>query len=81
MLGKKTDSWVGIDSITGEKQLELNMDHIDRHCPKPSRNTVYLGRTLYNILMYEAHTGNQWNISFSEYATTENATPVLDYGK
>ncbi|XP_068244652.1 serine/threonine-protein kinase/endoribonuclease IRE1 isoform X2 [Palaemon carinicauda] len=68
-LGKKVDSWVGIDSITGEKQLTLDMSSVDKKCPKPSRNTVYFGRTLYNIILYEATTGNKWNISFSEYAT------------
>lgn len=68
-LGKKVDSWVGVDSITGEKQLTLDMSSVDRKCPKPSRNTVYFGRTLYNIVLYEATTGNKWNISFSEYAT------------
>ncbi|XP_064116017.1 serine/threonine-protein kinase/endoribonuclease IRE1-like isoform X2 [Macrobrachium nipponense] len=68
-LGKKVDSWVGVDSITGEKQLTLDMSSVDKKCPKPSRNTVYFGRTLYNIVLYEATTGNKWNISFSEYAT------------
>lgn len=68
-LGKKVDSWVGVDSITGEKQLTLEMDSVDRKCPKASHNTVYFGRTSYNIILYEATTGNKWNISFSEYAT------------
>ncbi|XP_042889377.1 serine/threonine-protein kinase/endoribonuclease IRE1-like isoform X1 [Penaeus japonicus] len=78
-LGKKTDSWVGVDSITGEKQLVLGMDIVDRKCPKPSRNTVYFGRTLYNIILYEASTGNKWNISFSEYATSGSSSTVQDY--
>ncbi|CAL4069846.1 unnamed protein product, partial [Meganyctiphanes norvegica] len=72
-LGKKIDSWVGVDMITGEKQLVLGMDQVDRKCPKPSRNTVYFGRTLYNIILYEGTTGNKWNISFYEYATTSSA--------
>lgn len=80
LTGKKTDSWVGVDSITGEKQLVLGMDIVDRKCPKPSRNTVYFGRTLYNIILYEASTGNKWNISFSEYATSGSSSTVQDYG-
>lgn len=78
-LGKKIDSWVGIDSLTGEKQLVLGMDVVDRKCPKPSRNTVYFGRTLYNIILYEASTGNKWNISFSEYATSTSPSAVDNY--
>lgn len=69
-----------MDSITGEKQLVLGMDIVDRKCPKPSRNTVYFGRTLYNIILYEASTGNKWNISFSEYATSGSSSTVQDYG-
>lgn len=79
--GKKIDSWVGIDSLTGEKQLVLGVDVVDRKCPKPSRNTVYFGRTLYNIILYEASTGNKWNISFSEYATSTSSSAVENYGK
>ncbi|XP_063881427.1 serine/threonine-protein kinase/endoribonuclease IRE1-like isoform X2 [Scylla paramamosain] len=78
-LGKKIDSWVGIDSLTGEKQLVLGVDVVDRKCPKPSRNTVYFGRTLYNIILYEASTGNKWNISFSEYATSTSSSTVENY--
>ncbi|XP_045115482.1 serine/threonine-protein kinase/endoribonuclease IRE1-like isoform X2 [Portunus trituberculatus] len=78
-LGKKIDSWVGIDSLTGEKQLVLGVDVVDRKCPKPSRNTVYFGRTLYNIILYEASTGNKWNISFSEYATSTSSSAVENY--
>ncbi|XP_042207257.1 serine/threonine-protein kinase/endoribonuclease IRE1-like isoform X2 [Homarus americanus] len=78
-LGKKTDSWVGVDSITGEKQLVLGVDNVDRKCPKPSRNTVYFGRTVYNIILYEASSGNKWNISFSEYATSTSSSIVENY--
>ncbi|XP_045598023.2 serine/threonine-protein kinase/endoribonuclease IRE1 isoform X2 [Procambarus clarkii] len=78
-LGKKTDSWVGVDSITGEKQLVLGVDIVDRKCPKPSRNTVYFGRTVYNIILYEASTTNKWNISFSEYATSTSSSTVENY--
>ncbi|KAG0719877.1 Serine/threonine-protein kinase/endoribonuclease ire-1 [Chionoecetes opilio] len=78
-LGKKVDSWVGIDSLTGEKQLLLGVDVVDRKCPKPSRNTVYFGRTLYNIILYEGATGNKWNISFSEYATSTSSATVENY--
>lgn len=78
-IGKKVDSWVGIDPLTGEKQLVLGVDAVDRKCPKPSRNTVYFGRTLYNIILYEAATDNKWNISFSEYATSSTSS-VENYG-
>lgn len=78
-LGKKIDSWVGVDSISGEKQLVLGVDAVDRKCPKPSRNTIYFGRTLYNIILYEASTGNKWNISFSEYATSTTTSSVENY--
>lgn len=78
-IGKKVDSWVGIDPLTGEKQLVLGVDAVDRKCPKPSRNTVYFGRTLYNIILYEAATDNKWNISFSEYATSSSST-IENYG-
>lgn len=79
--GKKIDSWVGVDSISGEKQLVLGVDAVDRKCPKPSRNTIYFGRTLYNIILYEAPTGNKWNISFSEYATSASTSTVENYGR
>ncbi|KAK3867629.1 hypothetical protein Pcinc_026925 [Petrolisthes cinctipes] len=78
-LGKKVDTWVGVDSITGEKQLVLGVEGIERKCPKPSRNTVYFGRTLYNIILYEATTGNKWNISFSDYATSAASSAVENY--
>lgn len=81
IIGKKVDTWVGVDSITGEKQLVLGVEGVERKCPKPSRNTVYFGRTLYNIILYEGTTGNKWNISFSDYATSAASSAVENYGK
>ena len=78
-LGKKLDTWVGVDAITGKKQLVLGVDNVKKMCPHPSRNTIYLGRTLYNIILYEPVTGNTWNISFYDYSTNTASAEAQNY--
>lgn len=75
------DSWVGVDSITGKKQLILGSEVIEKICPKQSRHTIYLGRTLYNIVLFEPNTGHKWNVSFYHYATKPASSEVKNYGK
>ncbi|XP_076066582.1 serine/threonine-protein kinase/endoribonuclease Ire1 isoform X2 [Oratosquilla oratoria] len=77
-FGKKIDSWVGVDVQTGVKQVVFGTDHIRHMCPKPSKHTVYIGRTHYNIILFDSGNNRKWNISYYDYSTTA-AAPIKEY--
>ncbi|KAB7504891.1 Serine/threonine-protein kinase/endoribonuclease IRE1 [Armadillidium nasatum] len=78
-IGKKVDTWVGVDSVTGKTQLVMGADSVEKVCPKQSQNTIYLGRTLYNVVLFELNTGHKWNVSFYHYTSTSTTTEHKNY--
>lgn len=68
-VGKKKDSWFLLDPLTGQRQHILGWDHSGPTCPIESRETIYLGRTQYTIMMIDTQNGNRkWNVTFYEYS-------------
>ena len=84
--GKKDDSYIIINRLTGEKQLVLSMQNIFSSCQPDksdhgaSKRQLFLGRTMYNVMLYEQETGHNWNVTFHDYTTHGNIHEE-DYGK
>ena len=77
------DSYEVLNKLTGEKELVLDMQNIVETCATKSKQampTMYVGRTMYNILLYEQFTGNKWNVTFNDY-TTHGSVADTKYGK
>jgi len=80
--GRKVDTWVSVSRHTGTKKGSLSFDgclrgvkESDREgedmCPAMEPGTVLLGRTEYNIMMYDTRTKNRkWNITYYDYSSS-----------
>lgn len=69
--GKKKDTWFILDPITGHKQHILSWDNVESTCPVQNPDAVYVGRTLYSIMMVDSRNGNRkWNVSFYDYSAS-----------
>lgn len=83
LTGKKVDSFVVIERASGEKQLVLGMNSIFESCVRksaqPSTSTLFIGRTMYNVMLYEQTTGNRWNVTYYDY-TTQGTIADENYG-
>ncbi|XP_078689374.1 serine/threonine-protein kinase/endoribonuclease IRE1-like [Branchiostoma floridae x Branchiostoma belcheri] len=67
--GRKTDTWYAIDPVTGIKQQKLTMEGTDRVCPSSDASTLFLGRTEYNIAMFDSKTRElRWNVTYMDYS-------------
>ena len=79
--GKKVDTWFSIDRFTGRKKGTISFDGCiarddeddnrkDGTCPNLSSTNFLIGRTEYNIMMYDSkRTGKRWNITFYDYSS------------
>nr|XP_006813336.1 PREDICTED: LOW QUALITY PROTEIN: serine/threonine-protein kinase/endoribonuclease IRE1-like [Saccoglossus kowalevskii] len=68
--GRKTDIWIAVDPLTGEKQQTLTMDGSDTTCPSSGSASLYLGRTEYTITMFDSTTREKrWNVTFMDYSS------------
>ncbi|XP_022905104.2 serine/threonine-protein kinase/endoribonuclease IRE1 [Onthophagus taurus] len=76
--GKKKDTWFSLDPTTGQKHHILSWDNISPTCPAPSSEAVYVGRTLYSIMMVDSkHNNRKWNVSFYDYAASPMSKDML----
>ncbi|KAF2364029.1 Pyrrolo-quinoline quinone repeat [Trinorchestia longiramus] len=82
-LGKKVDSFTVVNRANGDKQLVLGMQNIFEQCTRspsiPRSEMLFIGRTMYNVMLYEQDTGNRWNVTFYDYTTTSHWEEE-DYG-
>ena len=73
--GKKVDTWFSVDRFTGSKQGSLTFNGCvkgqEDSCPNLGPSNFLIGRTEYNIMMYDSRTtgGRKWNISYFDYSS------------
>ena len=49
------------------------MDSIFETCSEKQRHSppkLYLGRSKFNVVLYEHSSGNKWNVTYNDYART-----------
>ena len=72
--GKKIDTWLSVNMLTGAKQGSLSHEGClrgeDGMCPVMETGSLLLGRTEYNIMMYDTRSkGRKWNITYYDYSS------------
>ena len=71
----QVDTWFSVDRFTGSKKGSLSFGGCfesgdDNTCPKADPSNFLIGRTEYNIMMYDSRAeGRKWNISFYDYSS------------
>lgn len=82
------DTWFSVDKITGFKKGSISFGGCFENndgdtCPKMDPTTFLIGRTEYNIMMYDSRAeGRKWNITFYDYSTNIGRMEVNnDYSK
>ncbi|GIY10862.1 hypothetical protein CDAR_190031 [Caerostris darwini] len=79
--GKKMASWFAIDPITGKKLDTVTTGGSDKICPALNKNGVFIGRTDFELSMYDLNYGVQsWNVTYSDYAASSSAKFNNEYG-
>ncbi|XP_064478803.1 serine/threonine-protein kinase/endoribonuclease IRE1-like [Ornithodoros turicata] len=74
--GQKRDVWFAIDFFTGEKLETISYHGSDKICPVSYEKAIFVGRTEFQIAMYDSKTGEKrWNASFFDYAA--QASPEM----
>jgi len=78
--GKKVDTWFSVDRFTGSKQGSLTFNGCiegqDDKCPNLGPSNFLVGRTEYNIMMYDSRAqGRRWNITYYDYSSNLAAQP------
>ena len=80
----QVDTWVSVSKLTGVKKGSLSHEGCLRQapltgeeeeerdmCPVMEPGTVLLGRTEYNIMMYDTRTRDRrWNITYYDYSSS-----------
>lgn len=67
--GQKLDVWFAIDFFTGDKLETISFHGSDKICPVSYEKAIFVGRTEFQIAMYDSKTGEKrWNASFFDYA-------------
>lgn len=86
--GKKVDTWFSVDRYTGTRQGSISATHgcvvgNEDQCPTISPANFLIGRTEYNIMMYDSRAqGRKWNITFFDYSSNLAKGDVgLEYGE
>lgn len=73
--GKKIDDWFAIDWRTGKVEKLSDLDKHNKTCSLEYSNSIFLGRTEYNLMMRDLNRGDKhWNITYYNYAV--NALPM-----
>jgi len=72
--GKKIDTWLSVNSLTGARQGSLSYEGClqgDKDmCPVMDPGTILIGRTEYNIMMFDTRTKDRkWNITYYDYSS------------
>ena len=82
------DTWFSVDRFTGSKKGSLSFGGCfegsdDDTCPKADPSSFLIGRTEYNIMMYDSRAeGRKCNISFYDYSSNLAGADIgPDYSK
>lgn len=80
--GRKIDTWFSINTITGAKEQLLSFNEAKNICPLETQNTIFVGRTEYNIIMVDSkHKDRKWNVTFYDYSAAKMGPDLIDdYG-
>lgn len=80
--GRKVDTWFSIDPTTGKREQLLSFNNGKNTCPLEAQNTIFVGRTEYNIIMVDSkHKDRKWNVTFYDYSAAEMESDMIDtYG-
>ncbi|KAH7943235.1 hypothetical protein HPB52_006547 [Rhipicephalus sanguineus] len=79
--GQKLDVWFAIDMFTGDKLETISFHGSDKVCPVSYERAIFVGRTEFQIAMYDSKTGEKrWNASFFDYAAQTAPDLAKDYG-
>ncbi|XP_011630520.1 serine/threonine-protein kinase/endoribonuclease IRE1 isoform X1 [Pogonomyrmex barbatus] len=77
--GRKIDTWFSIDPMTGEREQLLSFHKVKDTCPLEMQNTIFVGRTEYNIIMVDSkHKDRKWNLTFYDYSAMQMEPDVTD---
>lgn len=78
--GQKLDVWFAIDFFTGEKLETISFHGSDKICPVSYERAIFVGRTEFQIAMYDSKTGEKrWNASFFDYAAQSSPEISEEY--
>ena len=55
---------------TGQRRQFVGWDVMGSTCPVPDDNVVYIGKTLFSIMMLDSRNNRRWNITFYDYAAS-----------
>ncbi|KAL0110554.1 hypothetical protein PUN28_013865 [Cardiocondyla obscurior] len=77
--GRKIDTWFSIDPTTGEREQLLSFHTVKDTCPLTMQNTIFVGRTEYNIIMVDSkNKDRKWNVTFYDYSAMQMEPEVTD---
>lgn len=78
--GQKLDVWFAIDFFTGDKLETISFHGSDKVCPVSYEKAIFVGRTEFQIAMYDSKTGEKrWNASFFDYAAQASPEIAEEY--
>lgn len=93
---RQVDTWFAVDRLTGRRQGSVSFNGCEaagtpwespdsnRQCPNLQHPNFLIGRTEYNIMMFDSRSagGRKWNISFYDYSSNMGSGGVgADYGE
>uniref|UniRef100_A0A914VVH6 Pyrrolo-quinoline quinone repeat domain-containing protein n=1 Tax=Plectus sambesii TaxID=2011161 RepID=A0A914VVH6_9BILA len=68
--GSKKDIWFAINPTTGNKVETLSEATAERVCPASNEKAVFIGRTEYQISMFDAQSrSKRYNATFTDYSS------------
>ncbi|KAJ9574851.1 hypothetical protein L9F63_007976, partial [Diploptera punctata] len=77
--GKKMDTWFAINAKTGVKQEVVSFNKPDKTCPIDSSDAVFIGRSEYNIMMFDSKQQERsWNVTFFDYSSSVMEADALN---
>lgn len=81
--GKKLDTWFSVNPKNGNKKPFLSFNAIDSTCPREGPDAVFIGRTEYNIIMYDTRKNEKtWNVTFYDYTSfSMDPETIQNYGE
>lgn len=81
--GKKLDTWFTVNPKNGNKKPFMSFNTIDSTCPREGPDSVFIGRTEYNIVMLDTRKNEKsWNVTFYDYSSYAMDPDMMQsYGK
>ncbi|XP_072763557.1 serine/threonine-protein kinase/endoribonuclease IRE1 [Anoplolepis gracilipes] len=74
--GKKIDTWFSIDLTTGQRE-QLSFNGNKNTCHLEMQNTIFVGRSEYNIVMADRKKDRKWNVTFYDYSAAQVRPDII----